>query len=87
LRCFHALTGQKVYERRLAAGASILSSLVAADGKIYCASENGTVYVVSAGPNFKLLAQNKMGQPCFATPAISEGVLFLRTTQRLIAIR
>ncbi len=87
LRCFHALTGERVYERRLGAGASILSSLVAAEGKIYCPSENGTVYVVAAGPEFNVLARNKMGQPCFATPAISQGVLFFRTTESLLAIK
>lgn len=87
VRCFNALTGQKVYEKRLASGAGILSSLVAAEGKIYCASENGTVYVLAAGPEFKVLARNKMGQPCFATPAISQGVLYFRTTERLVAIQ
>jgi outer membrane protein assembly factor BamB len=87
LRCFNALTGQKVYEQRLGPGAAILSSLVAADGKIYCASENGRVYVVSAGTDFEVLARNEMGQPCFASPAISKGVLFFRTTERLMAIK
>jgi outer membrane protein assembly factor BamB len=87
VRCFNALTGQKVYEQRLATGAAILSSLVAAEGKIYCASENGTVYVLAAGPDFKVLARNKMGQPCFATPAISKGVLYFRTTDSLVAIK
>ncbi|MCP4785905.1 MAG: PQQ-binding-like beta-propeller repeat protein [Fuerstiella sp.] len=87
VRCFHALTGEKIYEQRLGTGATILASLVAAEGKIYCASENGTVYVVAAGPEFKVEAQNKMGQPCFATPAISEGVLFFRTTESLLAIK
>jgi outer membrane protein assembly factor BamB len=86
VRCFNALTGQKVYEQRLPTGASIISSLVAAGGKIYCASENGTVYVLAAGPDFKVLSRNKMGQPCFATPAISQGVLYFRTTERLVAI-
>jgi outer membrane protein assembly factor BamB len=87
VRCFNALTGHKVYEQRLGAGAAILSSLVAAEGKIYCASENGTVYVLAAGPDFKVLARNKMGQPCFATPAISQGVLYFRTTECLLAIK
>ena len=87
VRCYHARTGEKVYEQRLENGAAIVSSLVAADGKIYCASENGTVYVLAAGPEFKLLARNKMGQPCFATPAISQGVLYFRTTESLIAIQ
>ncbi len=87
VRCFNALTGQKVYEQRLGGGAAILSSLVAAEGKIYCASENGTVYVLAAGPDFRVLARNKMGQPCFATPAISQGVLYFRTTESLWAVK
>lgn len=86
VRCFHALSGEKIYERRLGTGAGILASLVAADGKIYCASENGTVYVLAAGPEFEILAANKMGQPCFASPAISQGILYFRTTENLIAI-
>jgi outer membrane protein assembly factor BamB len=87
VRCFNALTGQKVYEQRLDPGASIIASLVAADGKIYCASENGMVYVLAAGPAFKVLARNNLGQPCFATPAISQGVLYFRTTESLLAIK
>jgi outer membrane protein assembly factor BamB len=60
--------------------------LVAGDGKIYCASENGTVYVVAAGPEFKILARNPMGHPCFASPAISAGVIYFRTTKSLVAV-
>ena len=87
LRCFNAKTGEKVYEQRLGSGAAIYSSLVAADGKIICASENGSVYVVKAGAEFELLAKNDMGEPLFATPAIADGVLYLRTTKRLVAIQ
>ena len=86
LRCFHAKTGEKIYEQRLGSDAGIIASLVAADGKIYCPSENGTVYVIQAGPEFELLAENRMGRPCFASPALSAGVLFLRTTDELLAI-
>ena len=87
LRCFHAKTGDKVYQERLGSDAGIIASLVAADGKIYCPSENGTVYVVAAGPEFKILAENQMGQPCFASPALSDNVLFIRTTGKLFAIQ
>jgi len=87
VRCFNARTGEKIYEKRLKTGAAIISSLVAADGKIYCAAENGTVYVLAAGPDFNVLARNVMGEPCFATPAISQGVLYFRTTQSLMAIK
>lgn len=87
IRCFHAVTGEKIYEQRLDDGASIIASLVAADDKIYCASENGTVYVLKAGPDFEVIARNVMGEPCFATPAISAGVLYIRTTGQLFAIK
>jgi len=87
IRCFNAKTGEKVYEKRLETGAAIISSLVAAEGKIYCASENGTVYVLAAGPEFNILARNTMGEPCFATPAISQGTLYFRTTQSLMAVK
>ncbi len=86
VRCFHATTGDPVFVEKLPQPASIIASLVAADGKIYCASEHDSVHVLSAGPEFKPIANNPMGEPCFATPAISEGVLYFRTTQSLVAI-
>ena len=85
-RCFNAKTGEPVFSERLPQPASIIASLVAADGKIYAASEHESVHVLSAGPEFKPIANNPMGEPCFATPAISEGVLYFRTTQSLVAI-
>ncbi len=87
VRCFDAATGNKIYQERLDSGASIIASLVAADGKIYLASEDGTVYVIAAGTEFNVLSRNPMGEPCLATPAISQGVLYFRTTQSLIAIK
>lgn len=92
VRCFNATTGEKVYEQRLETGASIIASLVAGDGKIYCTSEQGKVYVLPAGaegkaPEFEVLASNEMGEPCFATPAISEGVMYFRTTGSLIGVK
>lgn len=87
LRCFHAVTGEKIYEERIDSGAYMVASLVAANNRIYCTAEDGTVYVVAAGPEFELLAKNKLGEPCLATPAISRGTLFFRTSRSLLAIR
>ena len=87
VRCFHAKTGEKIFEERLGKEAGVISSLIAADGKVYCPSENGNVYVLAAGSEFKLLASNSMAEPCLATPALSEGVLYIRTTRRLVAIK
>ncbi len=86
VRCFQAKTGEKLYEKRLDPGASMFASLVAADGKIYCPAENGAVYVLRDGPRLEVLSRNTMGAPCFATPAVSQGVLYFRTTEELIAV-
>jgi len=87
VRCFNSKTGEKVFQKRLGATATITASLIAAEGKIYCASENGTVYVLAAGPDFNIIAKNAIGEACFATPAISQGMLYLRTTKSLMAIK
>lgn len=86
LRCLNAKTGEKLYEERLSPEAQIYSSLVAADGKVFVPSLDGDVYVVKAGPKFELLSRNHMGEPCFATPAISKGTIYFRTTDSLVAV-
>ena len=87
MRSFNSRTGEPIFTERLPKGASIIASLVAGDGKIYCASENGSVYVLKAGKDLDLLATNALGEPCLASPAISEGILYFRTTKSLIAIK
>ncbi len=87
LSCYEARTGVRKYQTRLADGRTGFSaSAVAADGKLYYTSEEGDVYVVKAGPEFELLAQNPLREVCMATPAISEGSLFFRTQGHLIAV-
>lgn len=87
LNCYEALTGKQVYQERLGTGRTgFTSSPVAADGKVYFASEDGDVYVIQAGPQFKVLATNSMGEICMATPGISRGVLYYRTKEHLVAI-
>jgi outer membrane protein assembly factor BamB len=87
LTCFDAAGGEVVYEQRLGDGVSgFTSSPVAADGKLYFASEEGVVYVVAEGFEFHQLAKNDLGEECMATPAISKGVLYYRTRGHLTAI-
>lgn len=59
---------------------------MAADGKLYFTGEDGKIRVVKAGPEFKLLAVNEMGETCMATPAISNGKLLVRTEGHLYGI-
>lgn len=87
LKCYEAKTGDIVYRERLGGGKSPFTpSPVAADNKIYFTSDGGDVFVVQAGREFKIIAENAMGEPCRATPAISEGVLYVRTRRHLVAV-
>ena len=87
LSCFNAKTGELIYRERLGNGGTGFSaSPVASDGKLYYTGENGNVYVIKSGSDFKILAENSMNDICMATPAISENTLFFRTHHYLIAI-
>ncbi|HEY7473712.1 MAG TPA: PQQ-binding-like beta-propeller repeat protein [Vicinamibacterales bacterium] len=84
---YRPLTGEDVYRERLPhAGSGFSASPVAADGKIYIASEDGDMLVVTAGPGFKHLATNSMGEFLMATPALSNGVMYVRSASALWAI-
>ena len=79
--------GQRLYQERLVpTGGSFTASPVAADGKIYFSSEDGDVYVVKAGPTFEILATNPIGEVLMASPAVSEGILYVRGLKHLYAI-
>jgi outer membrane protein assembly factor BamB len=87
LTAYDAKSGAVKFQQRLAEGKSAFtSSPIAADGKIYLASEDGHVFVLNAGPAFEVLAENEMHESVLATPAISEGRLFYRTQGRVLAI-
>lgn len=84
LSAYEAKTGALVYQQRLPS--SFSASPVAADGKLYLASQDGEVFVVKAGRKYELLATNPMGQALMATPAISEGLLIVRAENYVYAI-
>jgi outer membrane protein assembly factor BamB len=87
LTCYEATTGKQVYAKRLGGPGGYTASPVAADGRLYFTGEESGVRVVKAGPEFELLAVNPVGEPCLATPAISDGLLLLRTSRHLIALQ
>jgi outer membrane protein assembly factor BamB len=88
LTAYKVATGQQVYQKRLGGTAgSFSASPVAADGKIYCASEDGDVFVIKAGPEYEELAKNSMGEVVMATPAISDGLIIVRGLKNVYAIK
>jgi hypothetical protein len=66
--CHEARTGKGVYRKRLGGSNGYTASPVAADGRLYFTGEDGKVYVVQAGPAYKLLAISDLGETCLATP-------------------
>ena len=86
LKAYDAATGKKHFGKRLSKGVGYSASPVAGDGKIYFTSEEGDVFVLQTGREYKLLAENTLGEICMATPAISEGLLIYRTKGHLLAI-
>ncbi len=80
-------TGEEIYRERVPhAGGGFSGSPVAADGRIYLPGEDGDIFVIEAGPRFNLLATNSVGELLMATPAISDGVLYVRGEHHLFAI-
>ena len=81
----NAQTGALVFSGRTGAPGYYYSSPVAADNKIYIASEEGVVAVLDAGEQLKVLARNKLDGGILATPAIVGGKLYVRTQSDLYA--
>jgi outer membrane protein assembly factor BamB len=72
-------TGQRAFRGRVGEGAAFSASPVAADGRLYLASEDGDIHVVTAGSGLAPIAKNQMNEVIMATPAISDGVIVVRT--------
>jgi outer membrane protein assembly factor BamB len=83
--CRVARTGELLYTARLGVPGYYYSSPVAADQKVYIASEEGVVVVLDAGTKFNVLATNKLDGAILATPALVDGHIYVRTENHLYA--
>jgi outer membrane protein assembly factor BamB len=79
-----ARTGEQIWRHRL--GGVFFASPVAGDGKVYMVSETGETFVLQAGRALRVLARNDLGERFIASPAISQGQLFLRSDRTLFAV-
>ncbi|OPZ03675.1 MAG: outer membrane biogenesis protein BamB [candidate division BRC1 bacterium ADurb.BinA364] len=83
--CLDSATGAILWQERLKGPHA--SSLVAAAGFVYFTSQKGATTVVAAAPQFKILAANSLPGEINASPALSAGVLYIRTDEALCAIK
>jgi outer membrane protein assembly factor BamB len=80
-------TGEEIYRQRLSpVGSGFSSSPVVAGNRIYLSSEDGEMLVIAAGREFKQIATNSMGDLLMATPAVSNGVMYVRSAHHLFAV-
>jgi outer membrane protein assembly factor BamB len=84
--CLDARTGKQVYRERLPNAQNFWASPWAGGGKVFCLDGGGTTHVLAAGPEFEIVAQNKIADRCWSTPAAAGGSLFLRGTDTVYRI-
>jgi outer membrane protein assembly factor BamB len=81
--CFEAKTGRILWQERMG---EHHASLVSANGLVYFLNDDGVMNVVRPGAEFMKVAQNELGEKTFASPAISQGKIFLRGDKHLFCI-
>ncbi|MHB1033100.1 MAG: outer membrane protein assembly factor BamB family protein [Pirellulales bacterium] len=82
--CLNAATGQEIWRGR--AGGWFFSSPVCVEGRIYAVTKSGEVVVLAAADKFEVLARVPLGEPTYATPAVSGGVMYFRTNGHLFSL-
>lgn len=81
--CFDAATGKLQWQERMG---EHHASLVSANGHVYFLNDNGVTHVVKPGPEYNLVSKNELGERTFASPAISDGQVFIRGDQHFFCI-
>ncbi len=82
--CFEAKTGERKWLQHL--GRHHSASPVLAEGRMYFTADNGDTYVLKASDRFELVSKNRLGEECYASPAIAQGQIFIRAAQHLYCI-
>jgi outer membrane protein assembly factor BamB len=83
--CFEADSGRRLWMERL--GTHYSSSLVSAGGLVYFTSDEGNTTIVRPGPKLDIVAENQLGEFCYASPAISHGQILFRAVNNLYCIQ
>lgn len=82
--CYEAESGKRMWKQRI--GRHYSASLITAGGLAYFLSDDGVMKIIKPGPDFELVAENPLGERCYASPAASDGHLFIRAERHLYSI-
>lgn len=86
LCCLNAETGEQYYRRRLPGAGGFTASPWAAGGYVFCLDEKGQTFVIAPGPEFQLVATNRLDGMFWSSPAIQNEALLLRSVDHLYKI-
>ncbi|MHC4632783.1 MAG: outer membrane protein assembly factor BamB family protein [Planctomycetota bacterium] len=86
LTCLEAATGKELFREQIGAAGQYIVSPIVAGEKIIAASVRGVVTVIQVDDKLHVLARNNFGEKIFATPAVAENKIYLRTTGHLYAL-
>lgn len=82
--CFRCTDGERMWLKRIGPGHS--ASLLTAGGLVYFTSDRGTTKIIKPGPEYDEVAVCELGEDCFASPAVSDGKLYIRGLGHLYCI-
>lgn len=85
ISCVDVATGKELWHERVKK-AKFYGSPVFAGGNIYCMTDGGEMIVLAAAREYKPLGRFELGEKTMSTPAVADGVMYLRTYSRLMAI-
>ncbi|HQR06753.1 MAG TPA: PQQ-binding-like beta-propeller repeat protein [Gemmatales bacterium] len=85
--CYDAKTGKQVYKERLPGAKAFWASPWASGGKVYCLDDGGTTHVIQAGPEFKVVSKNALDEMFWATPAVTDGSVILRSVDHVFCVK
>jgi outer membrane protein assembly factor BamB len=87
LSCLSLKTGERVYRMRTRGRGTHYASPLIADGKLFTTAGAGQITVLTLRPDPEILAVNDMEDGVYATPAIVDGTIYVRTHSALFAFR
>lgn len=88
LSCVDLKTGEDVFEtQRLGVGGEYYATPVGVGDRILVGAERGTMFVISADDAFEIVARNELGEGIYATPAVVDDTLYVRTSDHLWAFK
>lgn len=86
LNCVNAETGEVAYRERIPKSRPFWASPWTDGEFVYCLDDQGTTHVLKGGPDLEVVAQNQLDEQTWSSPAIVDGVIYLRTVGHLYCI-